>query len=53
MTPSYYTGLIAETNARDEAERIAKRRRDETTLCHHGKNMLVQCTACEDEEDNR
>jgi len=50
---SYYKGLIAETNARDEAERVAKRVRDETTFCHHGKSMVVQCTACEDEEDNR
>lgn len=53
MRTSYYAGLIAETNARDEAERIAKRRRDAETYCRHGKNMLVQCTACEDEEDNR
>lgn len=50
---SYYTGLIAETNARDEAYRVAKRLRDETTFCDHGKNMVEQCTACEDEEDNR
>jgi hypothetical protein len=50
---SYYTGLIAETDARDEAYRIAKRQRDAETFCHHGKNMLEQCTACEDEEDNR
>ena len=39
---SYYKGLIAETTARDE-----------TTFCHHGRSMVVQCTACEDEEDNR
>lgn len=50
---SYYKGLIAETNARDAAERVAKRARDEATFCHLGRNMLVQCTACEDEEDNR
>jgi len=50
---SYYKGLIAETNARDAAARVAKRVRDETTFCHHGRSMVVQCTACEDEEDNR
>lgn len=50
---SYRKGLIAETDARDEAERIAKRLRDETTFCHHNKSMVEQCTACEDEEDNR
>lgn len=50
MKTSYYKGLIAETNARDEAERAAKRLRDETTFCHHGKTMVVQCTACEYEE---
>lgn len=36
-----------------EAARIARRLRAETTFCHHGKNMVEQCTACEDEEDNR
>lgn len=35
---AYYKGLIAETNARDEAYRVAKRLRDETTFCDHGKN---------------
>ena len=51
--PTYYSGLIAETNARDEAERIAKRLRDETTFCDHGRNMVVHCAACDDEEANR
>lgn len=36
-----------------DPERIAKRLRDETTFCHHHKSMVEQCTACEDEEDNR
>jgi hypothetical protein len=50
---SYYKGLIAETDAREAIHRAAQRARDAETFCHHGRNMLEQCTACADEEDNR
>jgi len=53
VTTPYYTGLIAEANVRDERERIARRLRDETTFCDHGRNMCQHCTACDDEEANR
>lgn len=44
---------IARELARESEERETKRDRYVTTFCHHNKSMVEQCTACEDEEDNR
>lgn len=53
MKLSSQKALIAECETREAADRAGRRARDAATFWHHGRNMLVQCTACEDEEDNR
>jgi len=40
-------------NPEDEARYARERARFAQKFCHHGKSLLEQCTACEDEEDNR
>lgn len=45
--------LIAECEARETADRAAARDRNATTFCHHGKNLIEHCAACDNEEAGR
>ena len=46
-----YAAYLADERAY-EAEDERRREAARQQFCHHGKNMLQRCTACEDEEAN-